>query len=370
LKRVPQPNTPGKSRKYGVAGPVELCSSWRKQWNFNVAHQQDSAAWHKSVSPPVISFATRHRFLPFTLLRHSANISSVKARSAAQNEPVIQVCSQCGAVSNQDVEVCPFCESPFSAQPAPVAALAPSSSSGEPEWRQEVARRLEVYRSRRPHAEGEAARAQSPLPFIAERPAIITTATAPRTLARLRPTQHVEIHVSQPQLDFSVVENFRVQPAAPSVPAAELSARRFAGILDAAAVSAVFLLFFAMFRSLGGQLAFAKADIGVYALVFFLIYALYFSLFTLFSGATPGMTARGLSVVALDGNFPENSQLLWRTFGYFLSGGTLLLGFLWALWDEGHFTWHDRISRTYITSAPPDDDPSADSRNTRTAELE
>ncbi|HEU5410695.1 MAG TPA: RDD family protein [Candidatus Acidoferrales bacterium] len=264
---------------------------------------------------------------------------------------MIQICSQCGAVSNQDVEVCPFCEFSFSSvQPAP--ATAPAAASNEPEWRQEVARRLEVYRSRRPHAEGE--RSQSPLPFASERPAVITTATAPRTIARLRPTQHVEIHVSQPQLDFSVVENFRVQPTAASVPAAELPARRFAGILDAAAVSAVFLLFFAMFRSLGGQLSFAKTDIAIYAFVFFLIYALYFSLFTLFSGATPGMTARGLSVVALDGNLPENSQLLWRTLGYLLSGGTLLLGFLWALWDEAHLTWHDRISRTYVTSAPPE----------------
>ena len=226
--------------------------------------------------------------------------------------------------------------------------------SGEPEWRQEVARRLEVYRSRRLYTEGEnkRERAQSPLALVSERPPVITTATAPRTLARLRPTQHVEIHVSQPQLDFSVVENFRVQPAASSVPIATLVARRFAGILDAAAISAVFLLFFAMFRSLGGQLAFAKTDIAVYALVFFLIYALYFSLFTLFSGATLGMIARGLSVAALDGNFPENSQLLWRTLGYLLSGGTLLLGFLWSLWDEGQLTWHDRISRTYITSAP------------------
>lgn len=272
---------------------------------------------------------------------------------------MIQVCPQCGAVSNQDVEVCPFCEASFSAQTAPVAAVASSSSPGEPEWRQEVARRLEVYRSRRPHIEGETERAQSPLPFVSERPPVITTATAPRTLARLRPTQHVEIHVSQPQLDFSVVENFRVQPGAAAVPAAALSARRFAGILDAAAISAVFLLFFAMFRSLGGQLEFGKTDVAVYALVFFLIYALYFSLFTLFSGATPGMSARGLSVVALDGNFPESSQLLWRAVGYLLSGGTLLLGFLWALWDEGHLSWHDRISRTYVTSAPPEDQASA-----------
>jgi hypothetical protein len=36
-----------------------------------------------------------------------------------------------------------------------------------------------------------------------------------------------------------------------------------------------------------------------------------------------------------------------------LSAATLMLGFLWALWDEDHFTWQDRISQTYITAATP-----------------
>jgi hypothetical protein len=36
-----------------------------------------------------------------------------------------------------------------------------------------------------------------------------------------------------------------------------------------------------------------------------------------------------------------------------LSGATLMLGFVWALWDEDHFTWQDRISQTYITAATP-----------------
>jgi hypothetical protein len=26
-----------------------------------------------------------------------------------------------------------------------------------------------------------------------------------------------------------------------------------------------------------------------------------------------------------------------------------MLGFLWALWDEDHLCWQDRISRTYLT---------------------
>ena len=36
-----------------------------------------------------------------------------------------------------------------------------------------------------------------------------------------------------------------------------------------------------------------------------------------------------------------------------------MLGYLWSLWDEDHFTWQDRISQTYITAAAPiaDSDP-------------
>ena len=56
---------------------------------------------------------------------------------------------------------------------------------------------------------------------------------------------------------------------------------------------------------------------------------------------------------------PETRQLLWRSFGYVLSGATLTLGFLWALWDEDHFTWQDRISQTYITAATPVANPNA-----------
>ena len=71
------------------------------------------------------------------------------------------------------------------------------------------------------------------------------------------------------------------------------------------------------------------------------------------AGATPGMQLRGLTVVRLDGSLPDTRQLLWRNFGYLLSGATLMLGFVWAIWDEDHFTWQDRMSQTYITAAAP-----------------
>lgn len=265
---------------------------------------------------------------------------------------MIQVCSQCGAVHNQPVDVCPFCEAVLS----PSQSRAPVSpiSAEEPEWRREVARRLEVYRSRR--HDKMPPESQPFLAFGGEHsPAVITAAVAPRTIARIRPTQHVEIHVSQPQLDFSIVETQRLHPAVSAFPVAELPNRRIAGFLDAIAIFGVFAGFLAMFRSLGGQLEFLKVNLAIYAIIFFLIYILYFGLFTLFSGATPGMQVRGLSVVAIDGAFPDTRQLLWRTFGYVLSGGTLLLGFAWAVWDEDQLTWQDRISHTYITAASPDE---------------
>jgi hypothetical protein len=33
-----------------------------------------------------------------------------------------------------------------------------------------------------------------------------------------------------------------------------------------------------------------------------------------------------------------------------LSAGTFFLGFLWSMWDEDQLTWHDRLSRTYLSA--------------------
>ncbi|HKW87691.1 MAG TPA: RDD family protein [Candidatus Acidoferrales bacterium] len=219
---------------------------------------------------------------------------------------------------------------------------------------------MEVYRARRGHSGAE--RLQSALPFAAGEAAehSVATAVAPRTIARLRPAERVEIHVAQPEFNFSVVDNFAVQSEASSNPVAELSVRRWAGVLDATFLCGVFAGFLEMFRSMGGQIGLQRVDLAVYAAAFFLIYALYFSLFTTFSGATPGMQFLGLAAVGPDGDFPETRQLFWRSFGYILSGGTLLLGFLWALWDEDHLTWQDRISRTYVTRIQHVDDSDAE----------
>ena len=244
------------------------------------------------------------------------------------------------------------------------------SQSLEPEWRREVSRRLEDYRARRGYLRPDDS--QSGLPFsrqsrIAEEEAAqerqreaerLREAERQRLAERQRirmaqrKTERVEINV-QPELDFSSAAHERAHPQTALVPVASLIERRKAGFLDAIFLGLTYAGFLGLFRSLGGQLVVEKADAAVYLAAFFLFYALYFSLFTTCAEATPGMQLLCLTAVRLDGTVPDTRQLLWRSFGYLLAGATLMLGFVWALWDEDHFTWQDRISQTYVTGAMP-----------------
>lgn len=285
-----------------------------------------------------------------------ASESSATGTSAAQNGPVIRICSECGALTLEDVEKCSFCDLPFvedRAIPQPVTVGA-TAIAVEPEWRREVSRRLEQYRARRGHL--HSGEHQSGLPFSTrldlEEDDEVRNRPRQRPLARQRQAERMEICI-QPELDFSTALHDRAHPQNALVPVADLSDRRSAAMLDALFLALTAAGFLGLFRSLGGQIILEKVDAIVYLTAFFLLYAQYFFLFTTFAGATPGMQLRNLTIVRLDGTLPDTRQLLWRSFGYLLSGATLMLGYLWALWDEDHFTWQDRISQTYITAATP-----------------
>ena len=252
-----------------------------------------------------------------------------------------------------------------------------ASDTPEPDWHREVSLRLQQYRARRGRLRADDS--QSGLPFAAacldegrvadvedetrvhrhvQYHGAVAAAAVPvrRESPARRPTanraERLEIRV-QPRLDFSAAADDRARPQNALVPVATLPDRRLAGALDALFLGLTCAGFAGLFRSLGGEFAFEKMDAIVCAAVVFLFYALYMSLFITLAGATPGMQLRGLTIVRLDGNLPDTRQLLWRSFGYTLSAATLFLGFLWALWDDDLFTWHDRISHTYVTSAPP-----------------
>ena len=272
---------------------------------------------------------------------------------------MIRICPKCRALLLDDSEKCSFCQIPIDeglGLPTPVAASGREieAAEPEPEWRREVSRRLHEYRVRRGQAPPEDS--QSGLPFrefqeeIALEPP--EPRVRPRQVPRQRQVERVEICI-QPELDFSSSPDDRAHPQTALVPVAGLPERRLAGLLDAIFLGLTFAGFIALFLSLHGQISLAKTDAVVYLVAGYLFYALYFFVFTTLAGATPGMQLRGLTIVRLDGSLPDTRQLLWRSFGYMLSGGTLGMGFLWAIWDEDHFTWQDRISQTYVTAAMP-----------------
>jgi uncharacterized RDD family membrane protein YckC len=133
-------------------------------------------------------------------------------------------------------------------------------------------------------------------------------------------------------------------------PVADIDDRRIAGAIDTACLLFACGGFLALFGSLGGHFALSKLSAAVYAASFAIVYLQYFGLFTLFGGTTLGMMLRGLRVVDFSGEEPTQKQYLLRALGYMLSAGTFFLGFFWVQWDEDELTWHDRISRTYLSS--------------------
>jgi uncharacterized RDD family membrane protein YckC len=347
-----------------------------------------------SVSTPISkSFEVRSE-LPYTLrTAQYSGAARILARATismfrhwnyrSAKRPVIQICKNCGALLLEATENCSFCDAPLAEgeenlEPVAVGVSAPAltdetADSAEPEWRREVARRLEAYRVRRGRPRPDDS--QSGLPFTPPAAPLDEFATtheislyedeterprpraAQRTVQKQRQNERVDINI-QPELDFSANPNDRAHPQTALVPVAGLVERRRAGMLDALFLALTYAGFLGLFRSLGGQLVVEKVDAAVYLAAFFLFYAQYFFLFTTFAGATPGMQLRGLTIVRLDGSLPDTHQLLWRSFGYVLSGATML-GFFWALWDEDRFTWQDRISQTYITAATPLMEPEA-----------
>jgi len=292
--------------------------------------------------------------------------------SAAQNAPVNKICLQCGAVLASGERACHFCDHPersTAESPGSTVGNLALRNSSEEEWRGELNQRLQAYRARRRKTHPN--QAQTDLPFEAQsvRPAVaLQTENAVTqtldvqedfafTIALGRPPRKTEedprllIDVSLPPLANEPAATAPAEEASPSelYPVAALLERRRCAVIDAACLAFAYGGFLALFGSLGGSFTLSKLSAAVCFSTFAFVYVQYFCLFTIFGGTTPGMMVRGLQVAGFSGEEPTARQLFWRAAGYLISAGTFFLGFFWALWDEDGMTWHDRISRTYLT---------------------
>lgn len=159
--------------------------------------------------------------------------------------------------------------------------------------------------------------------------------------------QPVEIVIdSQPTAEVAPAEAEGVV-----LPKAPLGRRFLAGVLDTLVLLVAAGLFALIFWRAGGRMSPQPLNLGVAGFITAFFILAYFGVFTALTFTTPGLLWLGIEVRALDGTYPTAAQAFWRAFGYLVSIGALMLGFVWALVDSDHLTWHDRMSGTFLAVA-------------------
>jgi uncharacterized RDD family membrane protein YckC len=131
---------------------------------------------------------------------------------------------------------------------------------------------------------------------------------------------------------------------------ASIEDRLMAGIVDAALILIAFLLFVLVFVASTTHPPVGKPALVYSGIAIVSIFLLYQALFFTWSDCTPGMRYARIALCTFDDENPTRKALHWRIAALFLSAMPLGLGFLWALFDDDHLGWHDRISKTYQRS--------------------
>jgi uncharacterized RDD family membrane protein YckC len=135
-----------------------------------------------------------------------------------------------------------------------------------------------------------------------------------------------------------------------SINVAPLGLRFAAGIVDAFVVLSGAGLFALIFWVVGGHVSRNALNFAILGTISILFFLAYFGIFTALSSSTPGLLWMSLEVRSLDGGAPSPQESFWRAFGYLVSMASLMLGFVWAVVDGDHLTWHDHMSGTFITT--------------------
>ncbi len=153
----------------------------------------------------------------------------------------------------------------------------------------------------------------------------------------------------QPHRDLQAqAEPVRQAPPQVALRLASLNRRLLALVVDTSLTMAAFV----GAAALAGN--YAKAPMSPRALEFVAAFALlaiaaaYQSLFFTLGKATPGMMYAGIGLRTFDGASPTRAQRCARLMALPLSVLPLGLGLVWAIFDETHLTWHDRLSGTYL----------------------
>jgi uncharacterized RDD family membrane protein YckC len=133
---------------------------------------------------------------------------------------------------------------------------------------------------------------------------------------------------------------------------APMSRRVAAGALDGAIVAAGVALSGCIFVFMTGTIPALRPLIEGGVLVTACLWAAYHYLLIVYSGTTPGLKVAGLELSSFDGKAVPRKLRRWRVLASVLSGVSLCLGYAWCYLDEDRLCWHDRITKTYMAPKP------------------
>jgi uncharacterized RDD family membrane protein YckC len=159
----------------------------------------------------------------------------------------------------------------------------------------------------------------------------------------------ISIEEHQPELDFDEAEH-SLPFTFPEYQRDLIGPRFTAGLADFGIVGLIYLFFVVVtfLQMPAGAVFLEKSVLGVYGLGYLLLVGIYFFLFMLGGGQTPGMKIRQLVVVTRDNEPLDPRVSCLRGFGYLISLLPIMLGFVWAIIDPEHLTWADKVSGTFV----------------------
>jgi len=276
-------------------------------------------------------------------------------------------------------------------------------------WRQEVAARVNNYRTRRgprgpryPSLRLKFEASEPPAPTLAARQALAVenaraVSAAPevetRPAAHILPAQMAMPETTAKVLEFPrstaapmslldelaepVLDRPRILEAAELVPPppalggilmdpaeekenekrpgfemplqpAPMSRRLVAATIDAVLLLSAFTGFAYIFFKITAVIPPLPQVAGITVTLAGLFWVGYEYLLLVYTGTTPGLKLAKLQLSRFDGSPVPRRIRRWRVLASMLSGVSLGLGYAWCFLDEDELCWHDRITRTYM----------------------
>jgi uncharacterized RDD family membrane protein YckC len=178
---------------------------------------------------------------------------------------------------------------------------------------------------------------------ISMQPAAVAQAEAPAWPAQ----DWSSIRLGEQSLGELAGEEAETGPAA-AFEVAPMGRRLMAAVVDGSLVVGVFLALAMAAMDKAKQLpSLHQTELGA-ALALAVLAVLYQVFFFIVAAATPGMKWARISLSTFGGETPTRDQRWGRLAALVLSLLPVGLGVAWAIFDDEHLSWHDRLSGTVV----------------------